>query len=805
MAHFSIISSQTGSVIFEGAPRYVGAYLKPGYLEFQEIGSPVAIDWHVGDYVAYSRTGKTYRLYRTPQTVEQGQTLRYGAAFLYENVQFYDDSKQLELCPFTDLVPGDNTVHFSTQNVVSFFGKPLNVAERIQACLEAQYGAGTWEVRIVTTSDADLLEILGTEAEFSVSGANCQQVLEKVYETWNGLGWVHTVEQGVNVITIGASNVRTASNTTAPFTYGDGLVRVERSIANADEIGTRLFAYGSMKNMDATYYRGLDIKDAESVDIEHLMIPLANWGITDGKPDARKAYIENAAAISALGLIPKTAYFDGSGDLPDIHPTIERMTIGEVYDAGGAGYIPSLSKWSRSQRLDEIVSATNPTDSGVSSTMGQKLTDTISGTLDEVTEPFVDHSSLAEYIFSETLIHGGILTLKFSQEPQVFTLDSEWGPYFDLNLEISAGAKSMQIPLTVERESGTSYYLRLPESVTMTGALPGALNVRIIGWIGEQQASQAGGQGEFATDPTTTVTGVLEYELEKTFAVTIPQIGFDIEQYAALGNGKSISVKTGKCAGRDFEIKDVSYESSSDSWRLTLYRSVDEDLNILFPNIDYQIASGDQYVFLDIAMPEMYVTVASNRLLAAAQRLLDDISVERPFFAPHIDSKIVHNEGRVLLEGMWMHILAADAGGTFLLGSDPAYLQDINILFLVSADTSRTDVYVLIDSITIDENGSNIPTYDVALRQRKGLEWTENVGKSSNQKSSVPIEKADENQEMMALIKRVNTLEQRVSALEGAISEYVSAQQTQSEGNRKSSSPVSWDALYRNQFNGITR
>ena len=382
MAHFSIISSQgQHPTLFTGAPRYVGAYLKPGYLEFPAIGSPTAISWHVGDYVVYSRTGKTYRLYRTPQAVEQGEANKYGGSFLYENVQFYDDSKQLELCPFTDLVPGDNTVHFSTQNTVSFFGKPSNVAERLQACLEAQYGSGSWAVKVVTTTDPDLLAILNTEIEFAVSGLNCLEVLDKVYDEWSGLGWIHTVENGVNTITIGASNVRTNANTTAQFSYGNGLVRVERNVANGDKIGTRLFAYGSMKNMDATYYRGLDIYHAESVDIEHLMIPLANWGTTDSKPDARKAYIQNATAIANLGLIPRVAYFDGTGDLPDIHPTIERMTIGEVYDAGGAGYLPDLSKWSRDQRIDEIVAATNPIDHGTSSEQGQKYAETVQGEL----------------------------------------------------------------------------------------------------------------------------------------------------------------------------------------------------------------------------------------------------------------------------------------------------------------------------------------------------------------------------------------------------------------------------------------
>lgn len=54
--------------------------------------------------------------------------------------------------------------------------------------------------------------------------------------------------------------------------------------------------------------------------------------------------------------------------------------------------------------------------------------------------------------------------------------------------------------------------------------------------------------------------------------------------------------------------------------------------------------------------------------------------------------------------------------------------------------------YVLIDSITIDENGSNIPTYEVALREKKGLDWTENVGSSSSSRSSSSVNGSDQQQ-----------------------------------------------------------
>lgn len=718
MAHYSIISSQgQHPTLFTGAPRYVGAYLKPGYLEFQEIGSPSAIDWHVGDYVVYERTGRTYRLYGTPNAAEQARANRYGAAFLYENVQFFDDVKQLELCPFTDLVPGDNTVHFSTQGTISFFGKPSNVAERIQACLENQYGANSWAVKVVTTSDADLLDVLNTEVEFSVSGVNCLEVLDKVYETWNNLGWAYTIEDGKNTITIGAPNARTAANTTEPYSYGSGLVRVEKSIVNADNLGTRLFAYGSMKNMDATYYRGLDIYNAESVDIEHLMIPLANWGTTSGKPDARKAYIQDASAIANLGLIPRTAYFDGTGDLPDIHPTIERLTIGEVYDAGGAGYIPDLSKWSRDQRVDEVINATTPDDHGTSAERGQKYAEIIDSHLSAVSASG-EEGAIGQDIWTGTTTKAGRLTLQLGQNLQTFTVMSGWtNPVFsNIHIEVHAPGAAKYIAVSVFQTGTNTWAFRLPESITLNEAGAGTVRIYLSGYVFRASEDDYAGYRTytFATDSSTVVSASVEYELQKTFVLRIPQIGFDIDDYAALGNGKTISMKTGMCAGRDFEIKDAAYVSSADAWDLTIYRSVDEDLNIMFPNTDYPIAVGDQFVLLDIAMPEMYVTVASNRLLAAAQKLLADMCVEQPFYSPQIDAKVVFNESRVLLDGMWMDI-----------------------------SFNGVQQYALIDSITIDENGSNIPTYEIALRQRKGIDWAENIGTSSSGKSSVSVSGSD--------------------------------------------------------------
>ena len=130
MAKFTIYSPD-GAALYTGTPSFTGQYMKPGMLEFREIASPRLIDFTTGCYVGYevngtvipqySRTGFTYKLYSVPQVKKQARPYSYGAAFVYQGVQFFDASKELELCPFRDLVTGDNRIHFSTQPSISTF------------------------------------------------------------------------------------------------------------------------------------------------------------------------------------------------------------------------------------------------------------------------------------------------------------------------------------------------------------------------------------------------------------------------------------------------------------------------------------------------------------------------------------------------------------------------------------------------------------------------------------------------------------------------------------------------------------
>lgn len=350
MARFIIYSKDGNNIRHSGEPKYNGTYLNVPYVEFRSIESPTRINWEVGDFVDYYRTGFRYKLYSLPKPKKQARANSYGAAFVYSNVKFYEATKDLEIALFRDLVPEDNKIHFSTRPDVTTFENVYGIAERIQECMDDIF-PGKWRIEVYSTDDGDLKALFEEAKEFSVSNGSCLDALSQIYETWKNVGWVHTYDASsdVDVITIGATSVRTESNTTDAFScgMGNGLTSIKKAAANEGEFATRLYVYGSERNIQTRYYNNFDIVDKDSVNIVNLMIPIDKWGKTDGLPDARKAYLQaDDAVIAKYGLIPRIVYFDGSEN-EEIYPSIQGLTCREVRKAmieagqGGSAYLPA--------------------------------------------------------------------------------------------------------------------------------------------------------------------------------------------------------------------------------------------------------------------------------------------------------------------------------------------------------------------------------------------------------------------------------------------------------------------------------
>lgn len=755
MAKFSIISKDNARIIrYEGKPKYIGTYLKPSYLEFSEIASPTPIDWEVGDYIDYPRTGMRYRLYSIPQASKNARKGSHGRAFTYSNVQLHAATKELEIAFFKDLVPADNNIHFSTSPDVATFEDVYGIARRIQACMDDLY-PNRWTIKVAdfsSSDDAEVLERIRAAKDFALSGGTCLDALTKIYELWQEVGWIHTYDSasGKEVITIGYANKRINANTTEEFIYGKGkgLTAIKKTQANKDEFATRLYVYGSERNLPARYYNGQNILNAESVDIRNLMLPIDKWGKTGGMPDARKAYLENASAVAKYGVIPKVHYFDSDDAGADIYPSIEGMTIGNIRKAqGDLGIVTNVPTYefypSSSERVDEIKRILElPSDNGELNPAGK--TYAISKEIeiaDSSTTKQVGVAAGTFTLISNMLIYQEVVKANFhwgevTVIPSLhYSITDAGFTSVTAQVRLADGVESdaellraeKTISITAEKDETTGVWVFDLKDITANydGVVyDGGFPVNLYMTISATKVETSEAKDVAISTTGGSISLKIKEIFAKTFDVSLKQIGFNIEDQAQLGNGKRISMKSGACQGRDFVIEWCRYNEVYDEWFLRLRRQQDDSLGMLFPNTDYKISAGDRFVLLDIAMPEIYVRTSMERLLSEGQKLLSRVSKIQNNYEPAIDAKVMIESGRTIREGMFMQISDED---------------------VVDGNTE----YILIDTINIFEDEAAIPTYKVTLKEKKKVSYkgTPSATTVSNTKSvgsdSVVTEKVD--------------------------------------------------------------
>ena len=769
MAKFTIYSPE-GAALYTGTPSFTGQYMKPGLLEFREVALPAYVELVPGCYVDYTRVtdslggsdvARRYRIYTVPQLKKQARSYSYGAAYLYQSVQLYDASKMLEYCPFRDLVAGDNRIHFSTQPSISTFEGCDGLARRFEACLQDQYGADSWVVRVATQEENPALyELMREPRNFTVSGLNILECLNKVYEIWPEVGWMYKVEMvdgnPTDTIVIGGGGINPNQGTYA-YGKGNGLTSLTRTAANADEIANRIYAYGSSRNMTLpSWYRDKPIKNAGSVDIQNIMIPISSWGLTDGQRDPAKAYVEDDDSIEKNGLRPTTVYFDGKGEYPEIYPTIREATIGMVRTALGsssAQYYPSTSVYpNASTRVDKLLWAQTSFDSGKAAEDGKSATFTeyisVADNLTQTVEP--DTQRITQTIITEDITFGsseeGVrnISLLFSLSGYV-QLYGITGARVYAHLHkghpANAPVAKGQAELSRDTSNPDRYnFGSLSVSGTKVEITDGTYYIVVDL---EVDLTVSATELTFAYDYDGTITASLSNYRSKTFNISLRQVGFDIGERADLGDGKTIAMRSGDCVGRSFAIKSVQYNSSADCWDLECWRTEDESLSQWFPNSQFGVAAEDEFVLLDIAMPDIYIGMASERLLTAAQELLADTAVERWQYTPEIDAKFMVENNRTIRAGEYMTILDIVAGDitpgivSYFKTSGGGYLLTANGERIVVGENEGSVVTVFVDTVVINEGESVIPTYKVTLRDRKKKTWTESQSPESPSSKSV--------------------------------------------------------------------
>ncbi|OYP66952.1 hypothetical protein [Prevotella sp. P2-180] len=202
--------------------------------------------------------------------------------------------------------------------------------------------------------------------------------------------------------------------------------------------------------------------------------------------------------------------------------------------------------------------------------------------------------------------------------------------------------------------------------------------------------------------------------MNSPFHIVVKDMGFDF--VAAFGTSETprLSMKSGYCVAREFEIMDnpekVSIEKDGKTykgWKLMLKRCPDNSVGVYYPSLNTPIKPGDNYVLLNIEMPDMYVKAAEVKLLVEATKYLAKNCETKYQYEPSIDDiylqrdyDLCEKEGRVEDSVYWKLY----DGMTFPFYSIPD-----------SADDELPLVNMVIESVTIKEGEGLTPKVEIRL------------------------------------------------------------------------------------------
>lgn len=300
------------------------------------IESPTPIQFAIGDYLVYR--GERFEINYDPSVIKSSSVGASGDAFSYENIVFNSLSDELTRCDFLDFVPSDNNIHYSSLPNFSFFAESIHaLAERIQVNLDRVYqGEKKWTVEVHPEY------INKSNINISVNSVTCWDALALVKSQFNANFIIRN-----RTIIIGTAGL--PIETVFSYGKGNGLITIERNAEGNQKIITRLRAYGSTRNMPMRYYANLKEGLPNNLAVNNLMLP-------SFPNDTLDPYIDSKN-VKEIGVREGTVFFDGSGDLEEIYPSMEGVTADDLKNAG--------ISVSSEGRLDEVLEAEQISDNGI--------------------------------------------------------------------------------------------------------------------------------------------------------------------------------------------------------------------------------------------------------------------------------------------------------------------------------------------------------------------------------------------------------------------------------------------------------
>ncbi len=723
------------------------------------ITSEDPIEWRIGDYCTYR--DETFWLNNIPTVTQKAPVSTVQDGFTYENVKFDSVQEELTRCMMLDVTPttpeyvavlGTNHTGSSRFQLycgeTTYNGETLTpvcaLALKIQANLDrlypnkwhvyvdtdTTYTTSSGKVMLATHTDDKLLSFDNTTVAAALAMVNSEFDLDFIIRS--------------REIKIGyALNELTADDVGEMFVFGygkgypsaddqgKGLFQIKQMANSQQKIVTRLRALGSTKNMPYRYYNkkyGGDSNPdlSQSLFPTNLQLPgtfLPEGDRTDAanakgstkwaRNNARSEYLravkgdtndsfidkDDDAEHCLEGIREDSARWDGSNsNLPEIYPTIEGTTYGELREAGvedmdgnaGSGSFQGTSVHPDTERVDSLL-AVGYTDNGVlvdDANVGDGINPEETSYSTIVRQAVIGQTKLvcrpSEY--GEDLSFEGdeteLFTIK-SVSPGKYFMDPTGGGYtsvlFSFWLSSASVSASIGYVVRVKQRVGASTTLiaqyssaftsvtgtatheialpELPDAKDVSGGQVNDITVTqlcdiVVTFAPVVSDMQGGGftlsymVGRSMLHPSDDYDPEYNWgpvdggiAANGSFHVFIKDMGFDLTT-TFTGDTPVMAMKSGRCVGREFEIGENIVAASVNGvkgYLLTLNRAQDSNLGIYYPSETDPISAGDYFVLLGISMPDAYIEAAEARLLMAATDYLSDNCETKFTYQPSID------------------------------------------------------------------------------------------------------------------------------------------------------------------------
>lgn len=735
----------------------------------------------IGDYIIYR--GRTYSIYNVPSAIKQARVQTYGEAFKYENVKFSSRAMELTEIRFLDIVLGDNQLHYTSLPTFSAYCETVDdLVDRLQANADrikddydywffitpskqrtlqriikwdptANNNNGAWVPDTERRAVAELLwnEYFSVDADVANEKKNVNIQVDKV-SVWDGLSYVKQ-RFGLNFITnvnsygrnviIGAS----AKHTENTFRYGknNGLHQIER-VADSDQlVVTKLYAYGSDKNLPYHYYNDINIRPylkvtgsysstaiAISVLLENIAYDggaFTNMILDDG---SKRWYTFTCKITNGSSSV----ICDGNAEMvriSDSQNCTVRLYLASTGSTAGMKFTPQ----DKIDAVKDIFNNTNPitgidviflSDTDISKFTSDRHTALTDGMPDNMSVnclmlpgfPVYALNDIVkcEYIEveNEQLVDETRFYVRntpddsYSQIPSfiipgnhVFTFSEDrLRPWIKSPNGVELGIKEGDVHFTEESDdNGLQDVHPSIEGMTENDVFHNGSTARLDEIYDADVIQDNGIFSESDTRPN--------------FHVVLKDLGFDLRQaFANAGSSMKLCMRDGYCGGRNFNVKTVA-RNIEGRWDLTVERLHDESLELYFPYSDgaahgdtptsnepYQIRTGDHFVLTDILIQDTnYIHAASVELFRKSCIWLAANDYTRFTYLPKIDEIFMARD------------------------KDTAYRAEYDTIKAGKAmDFEDNDLQIsgslYIDQLTIKENGNHdVPTFDVTLREDK--------------------------------------------------------------------------------------